>query len=46
VHANAVRRYGLTTLSKGQRVGFRVQEPFKPGRKCEAQDIRLLDEAA
>ena len=46
VHASAVRRAGLDTLAKGQRVAFRVQEPFKSGKRHEAQDLRLLDEAA
>jgi cold shock protein len=46
VHANAIQRSGLETLTKGQRVAFRIQEPFRPGKKHEAQDLRLLDEAA
>jgi cold shock CspA family protein len=47
VSGHAVRRAGLTTLLKGQRVRFRIEESLRPSRKSEAQDIKiLLDDAA
>jgi cold shock CspA family protein len=42
ISGHAVRRAGLTSLSAGDTITFRYQEPRRPGQKGECQDIVKL----
>jgi cold shock CspA family protein len=44
--AHALRRAGIASLDRGDRIALRIEEPRKPGRRREAQGIELLERAA
>jgi cold shock CspA family protein len=43
IHAAALKRSGLESLARGQRIRFRIAPPKREGMKREAQDIRVLN---
>jgi cold shock CspA family protein len=45
VSGAALQRAGIATIEKGTRIRYRREQPKHAGRKCETQDIRLLDAA-
>jgi cold shock CspA family protein len=42
----ALKRAGIATLNKHDKISFRKEISKHPGRRPECQDIRLLDEIA
>jgi cold shock CspA family protein len=42
----ALARSGVGALEKGDRIRFRREQPRHKGRKCEVQDVELVEKAA